>query len=253
MRSARAARAGADCGEDAYIDRVDERVSALLQWLASAHAEQRVGAVRRVLDIGCNAAKPLIELCQFANPPLEKAIGVDIDEELVQHAKTAVRAAWSQMQPDRHGDTEAVYYFPACFAGLMGSLPLPPPESHGFPQCLSLHVGDWVNAPASTAAEDAKGYDLILCLSLTKWIHLNQGDAGLVRLCMRIAKCLTPGGILAMEIQPWRSYDQARSLSRALRLAYSSLRLRPADIEYILTWMGLDPLGPIAYGTGYGR
>lgn len=155
MRSARAAQA-------ASVDRMDERVAALLKWYNSQRGDVR--APERVLDVGCNAAKPLIELCQHADPPLERAVGVDIDPVLVSDAKVAVRAAWSQMQPDVPGSQEgAADYFPACFATHLGPLALPPGPAHGFPKCIALYEADWVTHDcAPLAHEDALGYDLIL-------------------------------------------------------------------------------------------
>lgn len=93
---------------------------------------------------------------------------------------------------------------------------------------------------------------LTCSFSLTKWVHLNQGDAGLVRLLARIAAVLRPGGIVALEVQPWRSYDQARSIARALRAAYTQLRLRPDDMAYIAAHAGLNEVGHLAKGAGYG-
>lgn len=52
--------------------------------------------------------------------------------------------------------------------------------------------------------------DNIMCLSVTKWVHLNQGDEGLKRLFGKVADALAPGGWFILEPQPWRSYKQAR-------------------------------------------
>ena len=52
--------------------------------------------------------------------------------------------------------------------------------------------------------------DNIMCLSVTKWVHLNQGDKGLKRLFAKVADALAPGGWFILEPQPWRSYKQAR-------------------------------------------
>ena len=52
--------------------------------------------------------------------------------------------------------------------------------------------------------------DTILCLSVTKWVHLNQGDEGLKRLFAKVKEALVPGGWFILEPQPWRSYKQAR-------------------------------------------
>lgn len=49
-----------------------------------------------------------------------------------------------------------------------------------------------------------------MCLSVTKWVHLNQGDKGLKRLFAKVKEALVPGGWFILEPQPWRSYKQAR-------------------------------------------
>ena len=52
--------------------------------------------------------------------------------------------------------------------------------------------------------------DTIMCLSMTKWVHLNQGDEGLKRLFVKVKDALVPGGCFILEPQPWKSYKQAR-------------------------------------------
>lgn len=56
----------------------------------------------------------------------------------------------------------------------------------------------------------SQSLDNIMCLSVTKWVHLNQGDEGLKRLFAKVAHALAPGGWFVLEPQPWRSYKQAR-------------------------------------------
>lgn len=56
-------------------------------------------------------------------------------------------------------------------------------------------------------------FDLVLCLSITKWIHLNWGDAGLKRFFKRIFYNLRPGGRLVLEPQAWPSYNKRRKLT----------------------------------------
>ena len=62
---------------------------------------------------------------------------------------------------------------------------------------------------ASTRPE----YDVILALSITKWVHLNWGDAGVRRMFRKIFRHLRPGGRLVLEPQPFSSYARKKKLT----------------------------------------
>lgn len=46
-------------------------------------------------------------------------------------------------------------------------------------------------------------FDTIMCLSTTKWIHLNFGDIGIKRLFYKVHKSLRKGGYFIIEPQEW--------------------------------------------------
>ena len=67
-----------------------------------------------------------------------------------------------------------------------------------------------------------QGLDTIMCLSVTKWVHLNQGDEGLKRLFIKVKEALVPGGWFILEPQPWKSYKQARRKQVCTAVAISA-------------------------------
>ena len=60
-------------------------------------------------------------------------------------------------------------------------------------------------------------YDVILALSLTKWIHLNWGDAGLRRTFRKMFRQLRPGGRLLLEPQSFASYTKKKKLTVSVK------------------------------------
>lgn len=67
---------------------------------------------------------------------------------------------------------------------------------------------------------DNESYDVILALSLTKWIHLNGGDEGIMEFFRRAFEMLKDGGVLVLEAQLTKSYQNAVS-DMHVRLEYN--------------------------------
>lgn len=79
-------------------------------------------------------------------------------------------------------------------------------------------------------------YDCILCLSVTKWIHLNFGDDGIKFMFKRIYKQLNQNGILVLEAQPFQTYKKRSRMNQEILQNYKSIRLKPDDFEkYLLS------------------
>ena len=59
-------------------------------------------------------------------------------------------------------------------------------------------------------------YDVILALSLTKWLHLNWGDTGIKRFFKKVYRHLRPGGKFILEPQAFKSYGRRKHLTVSL-------------------------------------
>lgn len=82
-----------------------------------------------------------------------------------------------------------------------------------FPNNVWFRTFDYAVTDESQMVQDKQQYDLILCLSLTKWIHLNFGDSGLKMTFRRMFNQLRPGGKLILEAQNWASYKKRKKLT----------------------------------------
>lgn len=69
---------------------------------------------------------------------------------------------------------------------------------------------DYVPKDETSLSKDVEQYDLILCLSMTKWIHLNYGDNGIKLTFKRLFNQLRPGGKLILEAHNWSSYKKKK-------------------------------------------
>jgi len=150
-------------------------------------------ARQRCLDVGCNEGLVPLTLATRYGPA--SFLGLDIDASLVHRAQGNLRRL-------QRSAAEA--------AALLASAP---PGEPGTAEALVLAAA--VPALASVAFRHGNileanlppgELDTVLCLSVSKWVHLNFGDAGLTALFTTCLAALAPGGRLVLEAQPWKSY-----------------------------------------------
>uniref|UniRef100_A0A3Q0RDW5 RNA methyltransferase n=1 Tax=Amphilophus citrinellus TaxID=61819 RepID=A0A3Q0RDW5_AMPCI len=196
-------------------------------------------------------------------------LGVELDKQLVQAAKQNIRhflshelvveergkrgemAAPPPPPPQQEVKEEqaevmeefqkalSLLSFPLSFRVSRGPLAAPPlllPQSSSssrFPNNVTFIQGDYV---AEREAWPGRGqYDVIMCLNVTKWVQLQSGDAGVVRLFKRAYQSLSPGGLFILEPQPWSSYSHSKRASKTTFSHHRSLRLRPEQFTSYLT------------------
>ncbi|XP_063059516.1 7SK snRNA methylphosphate capping enzyme [Engraulis encrasicolus] len=132
--------------------------------------------------------------------------------------------------------------FPVSLRISRGPIAAPPlPRSPGsqqwgsFPGNLSFVPGNYVLENDQLLLTQREEYDVILCLSVTKWVHLNWGDAGLRRLFHRAFRHLRPGGLFVLEPQPWSSYSRRKKLTDTIHKNYVNIRMKPDHFSTYLT------------------
>ena len=89
---------------------------------------------------------------------------------------------------------------------------------------------------------------------MSKWVHVNAGDAGIQRLFQRVYAVLKPGGVFVLEPQPWETYAKARRQHNQLGETVKTLKLRPDDFPGLLQSIGFGPaqhLGFVGDGGEY--
>ncbi|XP_039996672.1 7SK snRNA methylphosphate capping enzyme [Xiphias gladius] len=124
---------------------------------------------------------------------------------------------------------------------------LPPPSSSSsssstrFPNNITFIQGDYVSECEPWPGRGQ--YDVIMCMGVTKWVQLQSGDVGVVRLFKRAYQSLLPGGLFILEPQPWSSYSHSKRASETTYRNYRSIRLRPEHFTSYLT----DSVGFTSY------
>ncbi|KAG5409478.1 hypothetical protein IGI04_005797 [Brassica rapa subsp. trilocularis] len=166
------------------------------------------------LDIGCNSGVMTIHIASKFG--CRSILGVDIDSSRVGDAQWHLR---NFVRKQNHANQAKT-----------GS-----GETKDLFQIVSFQKENFVH----TRNLDENRYDTILCLSVTKWIHLNWGDDGLITLFSKIWRLLNPGGIFVMEPQPWKSYEKNRRVSETTAMHHRTIVLRPEHFQEIL----LDKIG----------
>uniref|UniRef100_A0A7N0V0H8 RNA methyltransferase n=1 Tax=Kalanchoe fedtschenkoi TaxID=63787 RepID=A0A7N0V0H8_KALFE len=177
------------------------------------------------LDIGCNSGLITIHIAKKFQ--CKSMIGIDIDNDRIQDAYWTLRkigkmesSEQSHTSPDGEGQVL---------------------KSHSSSKRdLSEIVSFWKeNFVQNWDPHPGKFYDTVICLSVTKWIHLNWGDDGLITLFSKIWRLLQPGGILVLEPQPWTSYEKNRKVSEATATISRSIMFYPNIFQELL----LDKIG----------
>jgi Bicoid-interacting protein 3 (Bin3) len=144
-------------------------------------------------------------------------LGIDIDPILITKARKHVSFHYSLLRPlsddamqvpnDKTYERADLHYFPISMPILFGprrpssSAISPNPNTSAtasFPNNILFKCQNWIEDALypNNALSHECSVDMIICMSVTKWIHLNWGDPGIVALFRKGHWQLKPQGYI---------------------------------------------------------
>eukprot|EP01039_Chlorochromonas_danica_P007057 gene7057-7804_t len=193
------------------------------------------------LDIGCNDGQFTLQLAEHSQP--RSILGIDLDPHLIESAKSRIkRIRYSLKQKEQQsaepegrradelvkGKASLARAFMPRNLALKRNTPVIASDSLTFPDNATFAVKDVF----SLSCHGDGRYDTVLCLSMTKWVHLNRGDQGLLELFGILQGLIKPSGRLILEYQPWKSYEKRR---KTMTEAFQAICIKPCEFEDVLT------------------
>ncbi|XP_014211808.1 7SK snRNA methylphosphate capping enzyme [Copidosoma floridanum] len=202
---------------------------------------------KNVLDIGCNIGH--ITLSVARDLAAQSVTGIDIDKKLIKIARKNVKHyinCYQSQSPAVAEDGTVKEADPNVFPISMvinyGPIDIPGFTKHeykGFPYNVTFVQGNYVLEDDALLTSEQPQFDTILCLSTTKWIQLNFGDAGLQQSFKRMYAQLKPGGVLILEPQNWSGYKKKKKLTEKIFRNYQNIEFYPPKFSsYLLTEVG---------------
>ncbi|XP_012251822.2 7SK snRNA methylphosphate capping enzyme bin3-like [Athalia rosae] len=196
-----------------------------------------------VLDIGCNIGH--ITLSVARDLSARSVTGIDIDRKLiniarknVKHYVNCVRSPATYEDGEKGKDGDASFY-PLSMPISYGLIDIPgftKKNQRGFPYNVTFVQGNYILEDDALLSAEQPQFDAILCLSITKWLHLNFGDSGLKRAFKRMHAQLRPGGVLVLEPQSWGSYARKKNLTERIFKNFHSIEFYPSKFtQYLLS------------------
>jgi len=185
-----------------------------------------------------------------------RILGIDIDENLIGVARKNIRHYCN--------DEKIIGKFPASLYVNSTVNQIPPCSSRQlnnrqFPNNVWFLPDNYVLESDEFLEMVREEYDVIMALSVTKWIHLNWGDDGLKRFFQRTFRQLRPGGRLILEVQEFISYSKRAKILPEMLKNYQEIIFKPEQFQdYLLSkevgFEKFEELGvPQALTKGYER
>ncbi|EFP07516.1 hypothetical protein GCK72_006587 [Caenorhabditis remanei] len=200
---------------------------------------------KSILDIGCNVGFLTLSIAKDFSP--RRILGIDIDEHLIGVARKNIRHYCDH-------ETAVAGKFPVSFGVQFGTISQrteePRPFSTKFPDNVWFKKENYVLESDEMLDMIQPEFDVILALSITKWIHLNWGDNGLMRFFKRAYAQLHPGGRFIIEPQAFETYRKRAKMNEELKANYSKIEFKPEDFEmWLIETVGYESVEKLGVAT----
>lgn len=155
---------------------------------------------RDVLDIGCNTGMITLMIAKKYLP--RKIVGCDIDKKLIDLARKNIHKfldsnlldSKKSVSGELTVDKNLIENPPATFTEKKGELLAPIMHSENpdasFPNNVLFFSGDYCPKNDDHVNDQTPEYDTIMAFSVSKWIHLNNLDEGILRFFQRVFRAL---------------------------------------------------------------
>ncbi|XP_053992171.1 uncharacterized protein LOC128883631 [Hylaeus volcanicus] len=169
---------------------------------------------KTVLEIGCHTGQTAFGIAMHCEPC--HIVGQDIDVQLIEYCLQQVRDwkyhCYYQLQQKRNNapvkceSTTGAKNVSRCIPllSMQDLLEDKTVCNTSFPFNISFLTEDVVKQ----LNDRQETYDTILAFSVTKWLHLQNGDTVLKKTFQNIVKRLHSGGFFVLQPQSWESYKR---------------------------------------------
>jgi len=223
---------------------IDPRIEALRQHFGATEEGANSNSILsgyKALDIGCNIGVFTLQAVEHLKCASIK--GIDIDKSLVQKANAVLKELQANKQLFSKNVDKTVFPFNVSFAheDIAASSAADSEQQQQQQQSKQQQESATVDATVDEKTPNKQQqYNIIFCMSVIKWIHLNQGDAGVMQVFKKIYDLLDDkNGILVLEAQNFKSYKKRKALTPHIASVFPTLKIRPNQFTNIL----LDKIG----------
>ncbi|KYR01331.1 hypothetical protein DLAC_02055 [Tieghemostelium lacteum] len=199
---------------------------------------------KKCLDIGCNSGDVTFKIVKDYEPI--SMIGVDIDQHLIQKAnyklnsiKNEFKSKPSTVMVDNSESSnvqvsnglkysrpiDKYYFIPLSFRIITS-------HQNQYPYNISFICQNFLYE--NVIIDHKNSYDVIMALSISKWIHLNWGDEGIKKFFFKIYNLLKVGGIFIFEPQDFKGYKKRLKMSEIFQSNYKDIKLKPNEFQDFL-------------------